>query len=56
MKLAEKYEEMINKDLMELKKTEKLTMGNCKAKNIDISFLIRKYGGWKQVLKQLQTA
>lgn len=56
MKLAEKYEEMINKDLMELKKTEKLTMENCKAKNIDISFLIRKYGGWKQVLKQLQTA
>lgn len=56
LKLADKYEEMLQKDLTELKKTEKLTMENCKAKNIDISFLIRKYGGWKQVLKQLQTA
>lgn len=56
LNLAEKYEEMLRKDLEELKKTEKLTMENCRAKNIDISFLIRKYGGWKQVLKQLQTA
>lgn len=56
LNLAEKYEEMLRKDLEELKKSEKLTMENCKAKNIDVSFLIRKYGGWKQVLKQLQTA
>lgn len=56
LKLADKYEEILQKDLAELKKTEKLTMENCKAKNIDISFLIRKYGGWKQVLKQMQTA
>ncbi len=56
LKLADKYEEILCKQLSELKKTDKLTMENCRAKDIDISFLIRKYGGWKQVLKQAKIA
>lgn len=51
IKLEEKYEEIVKKQLIELKKNEKLSIENCKKNNIDIAFLIRKYGGWKQVLK-----
>ena len=49
--ISEKYETMLVNKLTELKNTENLTMENCKAHNIDIAFLIRKYGGWKEVLK-----
>lgn len=51
LKLEDKYEEIVKNQLIELKKTEKLSMENCKSNNIDIAFLIRKYGGWKEVLK-----
>lgn len=56
LNLDEKYEDIVKKQLQELKNTENLTMDNCKSHNIDISFLIRKYGGWKNVLHELKLA
>lgn len=51
--IEEEYEELLKNKLMELKKTNKLSMENCKENNIDIAFLVRKYGGWKEACKQL---
>lgn len=51
--LEDAYEELLKNKLMELKKTNKLSMENCKENNIDIAFLVRKYGGWKEACKQL---
>lgn len=51
--LEDAYEELLKNKLMELKKTDKLSMENCKENNIDIAFLVRKYGGWKEACKQL---
>lgn len=56
LKLEERYEKMLKTQLQDLKNTENLTMDNCKSHNIDISFLIRKYGGWKATLRELKLA
>lgn len=53
LNLDAKYEEIIKNKLEQLKQTEKLSIENCKKNNIDIAFLIRKYGGWKEVVKNL---
>lgn len=49
------YEKILREQLLELKKTKKLTKANCDASNIDTLYLIKAYGGsWKRALKELK--
>lgn len=53
LKLAEVYENILKEELLNLKTTSKLTFNNCKNNNIDVNYLMRKFGGWKEALKAL---
>lgn len=49
------YEKILREQLLELKKTKKLTKANCDASNIDTLYLIKAYdGSWKKALKELK--